>query len=718
MEAGLRRIAAASERGHQQLFIEAEQVFAQIVDARSARVLIFAAGAWRAWDDLDSVTVEPAVTTSEHDHFVVVRPGRIGVLLEDTRVDKEVDHLLASVAIAFDLGLLAYERRRITTHDGELDVLQRLALRILKCHDLQQIFLLLTHETRRLFGADICGIMLREGDEVVMQRCEGNLSPDTATLRMQPGQGVAGRVLATKKPCHVEDYVASNTISGDFMNLARVEMVRSALAAPLLSQNDVIGVLEVWRRQVTAFNEYDTQRLVALANLTSLAVENARLAQARETVVAELASTNAALIERYEVIRASAAFQNELVRLQLEGKTLADVATQAAAHLGADVLILDADLKKVEGAAPPRNALGEPLVRAIKAAFKASGPLTGASVRTRLDERSLLVQPAIAGSECLGFVVLLKEGTFDDGSELGLSQVAVAASLNLSERRASARARSETLSAVLWDILEGSESVRRFALARARDFHINLDGEQRVFLCAVDGIEAHAGKEGWSAAKLGVFRRRIEQAHRSVEAFADCVRLCGMRGNLLALICDKGVAHDPDGCGSELARVIAEQAPELCAHVGISSPAVGGLALGAANREARISLEVARQRGTVAAARYEDAGIVGLLLSLRDEPNVEKLLRTIFGPLLDEKPETRDVLLETLSAFFKANCSRPAAAKQLRVHEKTVVYRLGKIQQLTGLDFALHEKRLLADIALRMYGLTRQRFHGSDTAGF
>jgi len=98
--------------------------------------------------------------------------------------------------------------------------------------------------------------MLREDDAVVMQRCVGNFSPATASLRMAAGQGVAGRVVATKQPCCVDNYVASNVISNDFVNLARDEMVRSALAAPLLSGDDVIGVLEVWRRQTTEFDEH------------------------------------------------------------------------------------------------------------------------------------------------------------------------------------------------------------------------------------------------------------------------------------------------------------------------------------------------------------------------------------------------------------------------------------------------------------------------------
>ena len=72
-------------------------------------------------------------------------------------------------------------------------------------------------------------------------------------------------------------------------------------------------------------------------------------------MVEELAATNRALTERFEVIRSSAAFQNELIRLQLEGKSLSHVAAKASEHIAADVLILDANLA-IEGALPERRS--------------------------------------------------------------------------------------------------------------------------------------------------------------------------------------------------------------------------------------------------------------------------------------------------------------------------------------------------------------------------
>jgi sugar diacid utilization regulator/putative methionine-R-sulfoxide reductase with GAF domain len=709
------RIARASERGFAALLGETAEAFLRVTGGSRARVLLNCGGAWRRYADardladreafdLGTETTSARVPTFVAEGlFVPVRADALAVVVTGAQRGRDAICAAACLGTAFDLALRALESRPTVFDDeSELDVMQRVSLRILKSHDLPEILLLITHETRRLLGADICGIMLREGDSIAMQRCVGNFSAQTESLRMAHGQGVAGRVLAMKVPVCVENYVESDVISGDFMSLARVEKVRSALAAPILSEEDVIGVLEVWRRQTASFDDRDVQRIVALANLTSLAIENARLSQSRLATVEELARANVALTEQLDVIRSSSAFQNELIRLQLDGKTLAHVAAKAAEHLGADVFILDAQLG-IEGAFPARDDLPASVRAAVAQATRRMDATRGET--TPLEGRTLLVRSATDGTETLGFVAVLCDAP-SQRTEFALAQICTATSLHMIGRRAAGRAQAETLGAVLWDLLEGSEEVRTFALARARDLHVDLSGRSRVYLCRLEGIEKRALADGWTAKDLSARRRAMVQAHRSVTSLSPLVRLAGMRGNTIALVCSVHAAQDAAEIGNAWARAVAERMPDLVVHVGISSVCHDSKELHGSLREARISVEVARQRGPVAAATFEDGGIVGLLLSLRDEADVRKLVRTIFGSLMDEKPEAQSRLLGTLATFFEVNCSRTATAERLGVHEKTIAYRLSKIRDLTGLDFNLHEKRLLADIALRMHGLS------------
>ncbi|MGS0758606.1 helix-turn-helix domain-containing protein [Roseateles sp. GG27B] len=43
------------------------------------------------------------------------------------------------------------------------------------------------------------------------------------------------------------------------------------------------------------------------------------------------------------------------------------------------------------------------------------------------------------------------------------------------------------------------------------------------------------------------------------------------------------------------------------------------------------------------------------------------------------------------------------------MHRKTVSARIGKVAELTGLDFSTHDDRLIADLSLYVYALISNR---------
>ena len=186
-------------------------------------------------------------------------------------------------------------------------------------------------------SADICGVMLKEDDWLVMQRCVGNLASETASLRMRAGQGVGRTSVEPREPCAIEDYVHSEIISRDFFGLARAERVKSALAVPLLSQNEVTAALEVWRRRPSRFTPQHTAELATLANLASLAIENVRLAQARESAARRLESPTRSF-KRDTTSSACLRTPEGLRGLLLSGCALSEIAEQASHHLSRPVM--------------------------------------------------------------------------------------------------------------------------------------------------------------------------------------------------------------------------------------------------------------------------------------------------------------------------------------------------------------------------------------------
>jgi len=153
---------------------------------------------------------------------------------------------------------------------------------------------------------------------------------------------------------------------------------------------------------------------------------------------------------------------------------------------------------------------------------------------------------------------------------------------------------------------------------------------------------------------------------------------------------------------SELSSSARQVEPDLRLAWGVSPGHDDPVTLPQAFDEARTALAAAHRFGGDGIYLYEELGIARLLLGSGDAPDLQAFVREVTGPLIDYDSKNDGSLLRTLRAFFDADCSQRTAAERLFVHHKTLRYRLGRIQQLTGLDLGHHEDRMRADLALRL----------------
>jgi purine catabolism regulator len=72
-----------------------------------------------------------------------------------------------------------------------------------------------------------------------------------------------------------------------------------------------------------------------------------------------------------------------------------------------------------------------------------------------------------------------------------------------------------------------------------------------------------------------------------------------------------------------------------------------------------------------------------VFLATADAESVRSFAHKTFGPLVAD--ESKRDLLATLSCFFENMASVRRCALHLAVHENTIRYRLGRIEELTGL---------------------------------
>ncbi|WP_314507414.1 PucR family transcriptional regulator [uncultured Microbacterium sp.] len=139
--------------------------------------------------------------------------------------------------------------------------------------------------------------------------------------------------------------------------------------------------------------------------------------------------------------------------------------------------------------------------------------------------------------------------------------------------------------------------------------------------------------------------------------------------------------------------------------IGISDPLHHASRLSTAYREATWSASVA-QNSVDRVARYSNSPT---LFALRDPVEAAVVVRRFLGKLLDYDAEHDADLVRTLDVFLRTRRSWTQTAVHLDIHRQTVVYRIARIAQVTGLDPMDSESVAMFWLALRARELSPPR---------
>src|SRR5437868_6667777 len=173
--------------------------------------------------------------------------------------------------------------------------------------DLQVVLNTLVESAARLCEAEMASIN-RQSGQVYRQIASYGFSREFEKFMtehpIQIGRGTTvARAIQEKKPIQIPDVFADPEFK--FQEGAKIGGVRSVAAVPLLKDNELIGVIAVYRREVRPFTEKQIELVQTFADQAVIAIENVRLfdeVQARTRELQEALDYQTATSNVLEVI--------------------------------------------------------------------------------------------------------------------------------------------------------------------------------------------------------------------------------------------------------------------------------------------------------------------------------------------------------------------------------------------------------------------------------
>ena len=316
-----------------------------------------------------------------------------------------------------------------------------------------------------------------------------------------------------------------------------------------------------------------------------------------------------------------------------------------------------------------------------------------------IEKLTRLIVPIIAKGMARGFLSLVGDaGTLGAFDRSMAERSAAACALEMAKAKAVSEAEKRVRGSFVDAVLAGSLSPLEAARWARRN---KYDPDGRHAAIVVD----------WATKEHPSYRRLETLVHGQVGSFHAGVLIQARESEIVLF------ARLEPRQGIESARLIAEgirrqastEFPNDPLAIGIGRPVDALIGLRDSYREARQALSMARRLASPNALYFGELNVYRLLFQLEHSPELESFCQETIGTLVEYDRAQGTDLVETLSAYFahKGNLSQTAEA--LFVHRNTLLYRMERIREISGLDLDNPETRLSIQLALRAYRLLTAR---------
>ncbi len=391
--------------------------------------------------------------------------------------------------------------------------------------------------------------------------------------------------------------------------------------------------------------------------------------------------------------------REQLLQLSTENRGLGALAAALADLAGKTVVVQDKRLHTLAAAGP---LTGSPAWPAIEDALYDVNPLP-ALFRDRMEvaqaspdpvsiglpkmELRRLVAPIVAGKMGRGFLSLI----FEEHEPVDAFDVAFArhgaavCALEMAKEKAIREAQKRVQGNVLEQFLGGMITENEALLRLTR---LGYQPNQVYITLYIGGLRDHQPTA-----------RQIEALCNEQAAALGFSALVQPYGSEVIVFCEGDEANARDLALAVQGRVAERYGVQVV--VGMGQPAVDLPAWRESFHQAVAAYRMAQQWRLTNPLAFSEMGVYRLLSLLAGSPELSKFYHETLGELAEDHPNNAE-FLTTLEAFFEEHGNLTRTAKRLHVHRNTLLYRMERIREISGLDLDNPDTRLAVHLALRI----------------
>jgi GAF domain-containing protein len=538
-------------------------------------------------------------------------------------------------------------------------------------------------------GCHACFIYLLEDGRLTMRAASPVFADAVGRVELGLDEGLTGWVARHRTPEFIRERAMEDPRM-KFIPLLQEERFQSMVAVPILSRaEETIGVIVLHTEAPHEFTEDTLKLLVHIASLISGAIENAQLYDQQRRRVDSLTNLSELAQDVAAAVNAEALAQ--IVVRGAHGLLEAEICQlyrPDAAGSSWDVVA-----SSPSGTADAPSVSAAELMHAVLDGRR--GRTTAPTLWPDREVEDLIVTPLAAGEERVG---VLCAGS-PPGRRFSVEDTEVAravahlAAVAIKRLELIEGLTNATIVKDLFDALAAGAS--GFAAAKAAEVRCDLT-QPYVVVCAepAGGREQGSGEWREAAEALGRELAQLTTRH-AVEAGPGPVRA------LLALGTRRVEQFE------ELRRSCRELGRAAGAAIGISeihsAPGEATRAFREAVDASLIGRALIDEGGAIG---YSDLGAYRYLVHIAADDAPRDRMRLAVDLLIAYDQKRRTALLDTLERYLAERRSVIESARALFIHPNTLRQRLGRIEELTGLN--LDEDDLLSlELAIKL-----ARLHG------